>query len=151
MKIILLEDVNNLGRAGAVVEVAAGYGRNFLVPRKLAIAATAGSMRNLEKTRGEIAKKQNRLLSEAQVLGKRLEATPLTMPAHVGEEGRLHGSITTHDIAEALAAQGIEVDRRKIHLEEPIKVIGSHTVKVRLAPEAEATLTVEVVPEAAPA
>ncbi len=149
MKVILLEDVVNVGRAGTVAEVADGHGRNFLIPRKLALPATPGNMKNIEKTRTEIAKKQNRLKSEAQNLAKRLEASPLSLTAHAGEEGRLHGSITTQHIADALAEKGVEVDKRKIHLDEPIKVLGSHTVKVKLAPDVEANLIVEVVPEPA--
>jgi len=149
MKMILLEEVPSLGRAGAVVEVAGGYGRNFLIPGRLALPATPGNMKNLERMRAEIAKKQARFQTEASALAQRLESAPLVMPARAGEEGRLHGSITTHDIAEALAAQGVEVDRRKIHLEEPIKVIGSHPVKIKLNPEVEAALTVEVVPQEA--
>ena len=145
MKVILLEDVTSLGTAGSVAEVADGYGRNFLLPRGLALAATPGNMKNLEKTRAEIAKKQQRLHGEAQTLAKKLEATPVTLSARAGEEGRLHGSITTQDIADALAAKGIEIDKRKLHLDEPIKVLGSHTVKVRLSSQVEAALPVEVV------
>ncbi len=151
MKVILLEAINRVGEAGAVVEVAGGYGRNCLVPKGLAIPATAGNMKNLERTRAAIAKKQARLQTETQALAQRLESAPLVMSARAGEDGRLHGSITTPDIAEALAAQGTEVDRRKIHLEEPIRVVGSHTVKVKLSAEVEAALTVEVQAEAAPA
>jgi large subunit ribosomal protein L9 len=151
MKVILLEEVANVGKAGAVVEVAGGFGRNFLIPRRLALSATRGNMKNLEQTRAEIAKKQSRLQKQAQALVKHLESSPLVVSAHAGEEGRLHGSVTTHDISQALAAKGIEIDRRKIHLEEPIRVLGSHTVKIRLSAEVEAALTVEVVPEEAPA
>ncbi|NIM04357.1 MAG: 50S ribosomal protein L9 [Armatimonadetes bacterium] len=151
MKVILLEEIAGLGEAGTVTEVAGGYGRNFLIPRGLALQATARNMKNLEHTRAEITKKQGRLQSEAQALAQRLESAPLKIPARAGEEGRLHGSITTHDIAEALAAQDIEVDRRKIHLEEPIKVLGSHSVKIKLSKEVEAALTLEVVAEEVPA
>jgi len=147
MKIILLEELDNLGHAGAVVEATGGYARNFLFPKGLALPATPGNMKNLEKTRAEIAKKQNRLQSEAEALGKQLGATHLTMAARAGEEGRLHGSITSHDIAAALAAKGFEIERRKIHLEEAIKVLGAHTVKIKLNPKVEAAVTVEVVAE----
>lgn len=147
MKVILLEEMDNLGEAGEIVKVADGYGRNYLMPRGLAIPATPGNMKNLEKTRAEIAKKQSRVKAEAEKLAKDLEANPLQITARAGEEGRLHGSITTQDIAEALQARGTEVDRRKIHLEEPIKVLGSHQVKVRLGPDVEASLPLEVVAE----
>jgi large subunit ribosomal protein L9 len=146
MKVILLEDIPSIGAAGAVVEVTGGYGRNFLFPKGLAIPATPGNMKGLEKTRAEIAKKQNRLRGEAEMLAKKLEATPLTMSGHAGEDGRLHGSITSQDIADALAAKDLAVDKRKIHLDEPIRVIGSHTVKIKLAPGVEASLQVEVAP-----
>ena len=147
MKIILLEELDKLGQAGAVVEAAGGYARNFLFPNGLALPATAGNMKNLEQTRAQIAKKQNRLQSEAEALAKQLGAVQLTMTARAGEEGRLHGSITSHDIAQALAAKGFEIDRRKLHLEEAIKVLGAHAVKIKLNPKVEATVTVEVVAE----
>jgi len=149
MKVILLEEVAGLGAAGAVVEVAGGYGRNFLFPRGLAIAATPGNLKNLERMRAEIARKRGRLRSETEALAERLEGTPLVLSARAGEDGRLHGSITPQHIADALQARGIEVDRRRIQLQEPIKVLGSHSARVKLSPETEAALTVEVV--AAPA
>jgi large subunit ribosomal protein L9 len=149
MKVILLEEVIGVGEAGAIVEVAGGYGRNFLLPRNLAIHATASNMKNIAQTRSVIAKKQTRIVSEARALAQKLEATALQIPAKAGEEGRLHGTITAHDIAEALKVHGFELDRRKIHLQEPIKVLGSHSVKIKLASEVEANLPLEVVAEAA--
>jgi large subunit ribosomal protein L9 len=149
MKVILLEEVIGVGEAGAIVEVAGGYGRNFLLPRSLAIHATASNMKNIAQTRSVIAKKQSRILSEARALAEKLAALALQMPAKAGEEGRLHGTITAHDIAEALKAKGFEIDRRKIHLQEPIKVLGNHSVKIKLASEVEASLPLEVVAEAA--
>jgi|WetSurMetagenome_2_1015567.scaffolds.fasta_scaffold223395_2 large subunit ribosomal protein L9 len=149
MKVILLEEVIGVGEAGAVVEVAGGYGRNFLLPRNLAISATGSNMKNISQTRAVIAKKQSRNLSEARALAEKLEALALQIPAKAGEEGRLHGTITAHDIAEALKAKGFEIDRRKIHLQEPVKVLGNHSVKIKLASEVEANLPLEVVAEAA--
>jgi large subunit ribosomal protein L9 len=148
MKVILREEVAGLGEPGAVVEVAPGYARNYLLPRKLAIEATRGNLRNLDQVRRMVQRRQSRLAQTATGVANRLGEINLMMQAKAGEDGRLYGSVTTADVSEALQEQfSIEVDKRKIEIPEPIRVIGSHEVKVRLHPEVEAALTVTVEPE----
>lgn len=148
MKMILLERVPSLGEPGQVVEVSPGYARNFLVPRKLAVEATPGNLKTLEMRRRALTKRAREEEKTAQELAARLSQVTVTIPARVGEAGRLHGTITHEAVAEAIAAQhGIEVDRRHIEFEEPIKVVGAYEVKVRLPGEAQAKVNVEVLPE----
>jgi large subunit ribosomal protein L9 len=148
MKVILREEVAGLGAPGAVVEVAPGYARNYLLPRKLAIEATRGNLRNLDQVQRMVQRRQNRLAQSASGIANRLGEINLVMRARSGEDGRLYGSVTTTDISEALQERfEMEVDKRKIEIPEPIRVVGSHEVKVRLHPEVEATLTVTVEPE----
>jgi large subunit ribosomal protein L9 len=143
---ILLEDVELLGERGAVVDVSAGYLRNYLLPRKLAEQATTGSIQAAAKRR-ETAEKAKRDAEErsresAAVLGR----TVLTIPQQAGDDGRLFGSVTTQDIADAIRdARGIRVDRRKIHLEEPIRNVGTYMVVVEIADEVTATIKAMVV------
>jgi large subunit ribosomal protein L9 len=143
---ILLEDVESLGEAGAVVDVSAGYLRNYLVPRKLAEPATTSSIKLAQKRR-EDAERAEREAEERQrenaaVLGR----TVLTIPQQAGDDGRLFGSVTTQDIADAIRdARGIRVDRRKIHLEEPIRHVGTYMVVVEVADEVMATIKTMVV------
>jgi large subunit ribosomal protein L9 len=143
---ILLEDVESLGERGAVVDVSAGYLRNYLLPRKLAEQATTGSIQAAAKRR-ETAEKAKRDAEErsresAAVLGR----TVLTIPQQAGDDGRLFGSVTTQDIADAIRdARGIRVDRRKIHLEEPIRNVGTYMVVVEIADEVTATIKTMVV------
>jgi large subunit ribosomal protein L9 len=152
MKVILTEEVPNVGQAGQVVEVAPGYARNYLLPRKLAIEATTGNVRSLEHHRRGIESRQKKLALSAQALGERISRTPITITARAGETGRLYGSVTAADIAEQMQrALGIEVDKRKVEIPEPIKVLGEHEVKVRLHRDVQVTVTVAVAPEAAPA
>jgi large subunit ribosomal protein L9 len=148
MKVILRDAVTGLGEAGAVVEVAAGYARNYLLPRKLAIEATRGNLRNLDQVQRMVHRRQNRLAHTATGIASRLGDISLVMRARAGEDGRLYGSITTTDIAEALQERyELEVDKRRMEIPEPIRVVGSHEVRIRLHPEVEATLTVTVEPE----
>jgi large subunit ribosomal protein L9 len=143
---ILLEDIEALGERGAVVDVSAGYLRNFLLPRKLAERATTGSI-HAAATRRENAERAKRQAEErsresAAVLGR----TVLTIPQQAGDDGRLFGSVTTQDIADAIRdARGIRVDRRKIHLEEPIRNIGTYMVVVEIADEVTAAVKTMVV------
>jgi large subunit ribosomal protein L9 len=143
---ILLEDVESLGERGAVVDVSAGYLRNYLLPRKLAERATTGSIQAAAK-RHESAEKakrdaEDRAREGAAVLGR----TVLTIPQQAGDDGRLFGSVTTQDIADAIRdARGIRVDRRKIHLEEPIRNIGTYMVVVEIADEVTAAVKTMVV------
>lgn len=148
MKVILLEDVQGIGEAGAVATVADGYARNFLIPRKLAISATAGNLKNLERHRTLIKQRQERAAKGAGAVAERLAGITLKLKAKAGEAGRLYGSITNTMVAEALAAEpGIEVDCRTITFPHPIKMLGSHEAAIHLHKEVVATLRIEIEPE----
>lgn len=143
MEVLLVKDVAQLGRAGEVKRVADGYARNFLFPRQLAVVATPGAIKQAREVNQAEAKRKAKALSDAQVLAGRLDGLSVTFKVRAGESDRLYGSITNANIAEALEEQiGEPVDRRKIDLEEPLKELGTHAVTVRLAPEAEAKVTV---------
>lgn len=146
MRIVLREDVEHLGLKGDLVEVADGYARNFLVPRGLAIKATPGIVAQAEAMRRNRAAKLARDRQGAEELAQRLASLTLQVRARAGEGGRLFGSVTASDLADAALAQlGIELDRRRIELDEPIKAIGPAEVPVKLHTEVAATLRVEVV------
>ena len=147
MKVILREDVINLGRSGEVVTVKDGYGRNYLLPRKLAVAANERNIRQLEHEKGVISARQEKLKTGAQATAKGLEAVQLKIHRKVGEQDKLYGSVTVLDIAEALAAKGHKVDRRTIHLPEPIRSVGNFDVEIRLHRDVAAKIKVEVAPE----
>ena len=148
MKVILIKDVDNLGRIGDVKEVAPGYARNYLLRRNLVVQATPGQMNRLESLRAIRAKDDARRLSEAQTLAERIAALEVTIPARVGEQGRLFGSVTNQDVAAALKEQhGVDIDRRDVALDEPIRTLGTHTVDVRLGGQVHGQLKVEVVDE----
>jgi len=148
MKVILLQDVQGVGEAGAVASVADGYARNFLLPRKLAISATSGNLKNLEQHRSTVKRRQLAEAGTASALAERLTGVTLKLKAKAGEAGRLYGSITNAMVAEALAAQhGIDVDRRHISFPHPIKMLGSHEAAVHLHKDVQANLGVEVEPE----
>jgi large subunit ribosomal protein L9 len=143
MEVLLLKDVEQLGQAGEIKKVADGYGRNFLIPRGLAAIVTPGAIKQAELQRQKDARRQAKELDEAQVLAQALDGRTVTFQARAGEADRLYGSITNANIAEALGEQvEQEVDRRKIVMEEPLKELGTHAVTVRLAPGAEAKVTV---------
>jgi large subunit ribosomal protein L9 len=147
MDVILREDVQSLGKAGEMVRVKPGYARNFLLPKGLAFEATEG---NKKRIAAEAKARETRLASEktaASALAAKLGAATVALKGKAGEEGKLFGSITAQDIADGLAAQGIEVDRRRIELEHPIKTLGFHSVAVRLHPEVHAEVKVNVVAE----
>jgi large subunit ribosomal protein L9 len=145
MKIILQMEVEKLGVPGDVVTVADGYARNFLVPRGMAIPASKGAVRHAESLRRAHDTRVNKATGEARVFAARLSAKPIVVKARAGEEGRLFGSITTADLAEEIAKQaGETIDRRDIHLDEPIRSLGTHEVSVRLHPEVDATLSIQV-------
>lgn len=144
MQIILQEDVEKLGTRGQVVEVAAGYARNFLLPRKLAIAATPGNLKRLEKIRSVLDKRTATEREGAQKQADVLAAASVTLARKAGENDQLFGSVTAADIAEALAAQGYQVDKRKIELREPIKLIGEYQVTAKLHHDVTATIKVVV-------
>ncbi|HEY8486973.1 MAG TPA: 50S ribosomal protein L9 [Limnochordales bacterium] len=145
MKVILTQDVKGLGRAGQLVEVADGYGRNYLVPRGMAVVATEGSARAVQRQQEQLQKRLERELEQARQLAARLEGQPLVIGVRAGEGGRLYGSVTAADVAAALQRQfGVTVDRRRVELESPIKSLGSYPVTVRLAPGIATTMTVVV-------
>ena len=145
MKIVLRDDVENLGRKGDVVDVADGYARNFLVPRGLAMKATKGVVQQAEAMRRNRAAKEVRDRDAAQANAAAIAGMRLEITARDGDGGKLFGSVTAADVAEALLAQkAVEVDRRKVGLDEPIKEVGETEVEVRLHPDVTATLTVVV-------
>jgi large subunit ribosomal protein L9 len=147
VKVILTEDIPGLGEIGAIVEVARGYGRNYLIPQAKALEATPANIARLEQQRTRREQIMNREKDDALALAGRLEGIEITIPQRVGEKERLYGSVTSSHIAEVLATQGYELDRKKIELPEPIKALGSYEVTVRLHPEVRAAIKVEVVPE----
>jgi len=144
VQVILNEDVPNLGRTGDVVKVRPGFARNYLFPRKLAIEANPKSLRAFEHHKRIAMGKREVRKTEATELKRKLEALTISIGAHAGEEGKLFGSVTNIDIERVLREKGFSVERRKIHLAEPIKQLGEFTVPVRLQPEVEASLKVEV-------
>jgi len=145
MKLILTQEVTGLGAPGDVVEVKAGYGRNYLVPRSLAMPWTRGSEQQIEMIKRGRAAREIRSLDDAREAAGRLSGLNVRLQTRAGQGGRLFGSISTADIAAAVRnAGGPELDRRKIEVANPIKTIGSHRVSVRLHPEVSATLDVEV-------
>jgi large subunit ribosomal protein L9 len=145
MEVLLLEDVEPLGLAGEIKRVSGGYARNYLFPKGLAVEATPGAIRQAEQRQKAAVRREAKELSEAQALAQTLDGVTVAFQARAGETDRLYGSITTANIAEALGETvGREVDKRKIDLEEPLKELGTHAVTVRLAPGAEAKVTVVI-------
>ncbi|CAN5633726.1 50S ribosomal protein L9 [soil metagenome] len=147
MKVILTQDVENLGARGDAVQVKPGYGRNFLIPRSLAVVANPSNVRRYEEERRQQGRKIEQKRKETQALTERLEGLELTISVRTGEENRIFGTITTQQIADLLAQEGIEVDRRKIDLVEDIRTTGVYSATVRVDAESTATLKVKVVPE----
>ena len=146
MKVVLRDDVEKLGQKGDVVDVADGYARNFLVPRGLAMKAENGVVRQAEAMRRNRSAKEQRDREAAQTLADRLTGKTLSVPARAGEAGKLFGSITAADIVAAVASQwGVEIDRRRLGLDEPLKELGTVELPVRLHADVTATLTVDVV------
>jgi large subunit ribosomal protein L9 len=144
MKVILKTDVEGVGYAGDIVEVSPGYARNYLIPKGLALAATSRNIKGLEKQKAEIMKRVDKEKKRIEALARRLAETKVVVAKQVGEEGKLFGSVTTRDIAEALAKEGIEIDRKKIVLDEAIKSLGTYQVKVKLPHGIESQIQVEV-------
>lgn len=144
MKVILRQDVDKLGVEGDVIEVKDGFGRNFLIPRGLAVEATAQRLKNIAHERKLIDDRKRRETKEATSLAKQIEQVSCSIPVQVGEEDKIFGTVTTSDIAEALQEKGITVDRKKITLEEPIKALGIYYAKVKIAHEVTANLKVWV-------
>src|SRR6266576_1988976 len=148
MEVILREHVDNVGRRGEVVKVADGYARNYLLPRKLALLATEGNKKQIERERAKFDALEAEEQKVAEVFAGRLTGVELEIPRKVGETEALYGSVTTSDIAEALAAKGFAIDRRKLQLAEPIKKLGEYDIPVKLHREVIIHLKVKVVAEA---
>ena len=144
MNVILTENVKGLGNMGEVVKVSPGYARNFLVPNKLAVEASERNLKELEHHRRQLTRKAEKLSQEAAAVKARIEALECTLAHRAGDEGKLFGSVTSMEIEAALVAKGIEIDRRKIQLEQPIKALGSHEVEIKLNAGVSAILKVNV-------
>ena len=149
MEVILREHVDNLGRRGDVVKVAAGYARNFLLPRKLAMLVTAGNRKHIERERFKFEARELEEQKVAEAVAERMANLEIVIARKVGETDALYGSVTSADIADALAARGFAIERRKLQLHEPIKRIGDVDVPVKLHREVTATVKVKVVAEGA--
>jgi large subunit ribosomal protein L9 len=147
MKVILREDVEKLGKAGEVVKVADGYGRNFLIPRNLALLANVRNMKTLDHDRRVIETRAKKTRKAAEDTASTLSGLSLTLRAKAGEEGKLFGAVTSRDIAEALEKAGVKVDRKSVQLAEPIKQLGDYKVKIRVAAEVVPEISVSVVAE----
>ncbi|MGE5569850.1 MAG: 50S ribosomal protein L9 [Rhodospirillales bacterium] len=148
MEVILREDIEKLGSRGQIVKVADGYARNFLLPRRLAVVATEANKKIVEQERQAHLRREAKEKAAAEELAKMMAGTVLTIAQKAGEQEQLFGSVTAKDISEALAQQGYQVDRRKVHLEDPIKQLGEFKVPIRLHREVTVEITVQVVPEA---
>jgi large subunit ribosomal protein L9 len=145
MSIILTHDVDKLGRAGEIVSVKPGYGRNYLLPRGLGLLATRGNVAQLEHHRRAIAREQSKIREQHEGLAKQISGIKVSIARKAGKDEKLFGSVTNKDIVEALSAQNIDLDRKVVQLPEPIKATGEHTVQVRFSADVTATLTVNVV------
>jgi large subunit ribosomal protein L9 len=145
MEVILIRDVPPLGKTGDLVKVASGYARNYLLPKSLAVTATPENMKQLDTIKKRDAKVKEKEILSAQALKERIEAVSMTMKKHAGEEDKLFGSVTSHEIVDALAEMGIEVDKKKVVIEEHIKRLGDYTVPIKLATDVVANLKLSVV------
>lgn len=144
MKVIFLKDVKGKGNAGEVKNVSEGYARNFLLPKNLAVEANPGNLKTLENQKKGEEKRQQEELEEAQALKAKIEGLEITIPAKSGEGGRLFGSVTSKQIAEALKNKAVKIDKRKIDMPEPIRTLGLTDVPIKLHPKVTATLKVHV-------
>jgi large subunit ribosomal protein L9 len=147
MQVILLEDIPSLGKAGDLVKVSDGYGRNFLIPQKKAILATEKSIRVLDHQKREVQQRIEKTRKDVEKIAQKVDQLSCTFVKPVGESGKLFGSVTSMEIENYLKENGIEVDRKKILLEEPIKSLGMHTVSIKFSPEVVAHLKVWVLQE----
>jgi large subunit ribosomal protein L9 len=146
-KVLLREDVDDLGARGEIVRVRAGYARNYLLPRNLAVEATAGNVKGIESERAALLKKEAKERASAEAQSQQMDSLELEFRRKAGEQGALYGSVTSMDLAEALKERGYEIDRHRIHLREPIKRLGEYTVPVRLHREVTMDLKVRVAAE----
>jgi large subunit ribosomal protein L9 len=147
MKVILKEDVKNIGSMGQIMDVADGFARNYLVPRGLAMEANVKNIKSLEHAKRVIQEKAKKVKGQAEDLSTRIATITVMIKAKAGEEGKLFGSVTTMDIAEQLKNEGVDIDKKKISLDEPIKRLGTYTVNIKLHPEVSTPVQVEVVEE----
>jgi large subunit ribosomal protein L9 len=147
MKVILLEDVSKVGRRGEVRDVSDGYARNFLIPKKLALGATAGNLKNLDHIKNQANAKADRAKSDAEGVRAQIEALAYEERRQASEEGKLFGSVTSQDLVDFLEKHGVKVERRRVQLDEPIKTLGESSVPVRLHADVTAQLRVSVVRE----
>ena len=150
MKLILRADVENLGSLGDVVEVKPGYGRNYLLPQGLAMVASPANLKVFEQERKKLQARMDAMRAAAQEMQGRLEALDIVIPMHVGENDKLYGSVTSTIIGDAIAEQGLEVDRRRILMDAPIRTLGEHPVRVRLHADVIAVVPVQVVSDHQP-
>lgn len=148
IKVVLSEDVENLGSSGDVVRVRPGYARNFLIPRGLAVPATPSNLARVDDLKRAAAGRAQKELAGAEEIAKKIGSVSVKIARAVGEENKMYGSVTTRDIEEAFAQAGVEIDRRKLALAEPIKVLGLHEVMLKLHPKVSVAIKVEVVKEA---
>jgi large subunit ribosomal protein L9 len=149
MEVILRETVENLGRRGEIVKVADGYARNYLLPRKLALLATEGNKKHVERERKIVEARESEEKGQAEAIAARLALVDITIARRVGETDALYGSVTSADLADYLRTKGFEIDRRKLILPEPIKTLGEHNVPLKLHREVTVPLKVKVVKEGA--
>jgi large subunit ribosomal protein L9 len=145
MKVILRDDIEKLGTAGNIINVADGYARNYLFPRNLAVPATKGNVRSIDEIKKQKQIRENKRKKDAQRLKDKIEKLSLTAEVQTGEEDKVFGSVTASNIASLLENQGFEIDRRKIMLEEPLKALGVYTIEIRLATDVTASVKLWVV------
>ena len=146
IEVILRDHVEHLGRRGEIVKVADGYARNYLLPRKLALAVTEENKKQIAREKAKADVREAQELSEAQALAARVEAAEITIARRVGEHDTLYGSVTSADIAEALAGRDVVVDRRRVHLADPLKTLGEHSVAVKIHRDVTANVRIKIVP-----
>ena len=147
MKVILRQDVETLGATGEVVNVKNGFGRNYLIPRGMAVLATRSTIKEAEENLRQQSHKLDRLRDDAQALAAKLETLDIVIPAKVGEENRIFGTVTTQQVADVIAARGVEIDRRKIEFGEEIRSLGVYPATIKLPGDVSASVKVQVVPE----
>ncbi len=144
MQVILQDDIPHVGKAGELIKVSPGYARNYLFPKKKAMEATPGNLRRLEQERAQIEARRTKLRLEAEEVARKMAESPLVVERLAGEEDKLFGTVTTRDLAEALHARGFTVDKKVIHLPEPIKKLGNFTAEIYLHGDVTAKVTIEV-------
>ena len=149
MKVILKNDVKGLGREGDLKEVKDGYARNFLLPTGKAVVADKGAVANWERHKDQREERDRAIRADAEATAEKLRELKLEIPVKAGERGRLFGAVTSHNVAAAIAREGIEIDRHALHLREPIKALGDYKIDVKLMPGVDASVTVTVVAEGA--